>query len=82
MRAYPNINGYGFGLGVAVRRQTGIALSTWSRWKRGITEPTLESAERIFKHRGINLLCVTGGPGVARAAMQQALPRLRALLPP
>ncbi|MCR4415452.1 MAG: aldehyde dehydrogenase EutE [Thermoguttaceae bacterium] len=37
-----------------------------------ITEPTLESAERIFKHRGIALLCVTGGPGVARAAMQQA----------
>ena len=37
-----------------------------------ITEPTLESAERIFKHRGVNLLCVTGGPGVARAAMQQA----------
>ncbi len=25
LRAYPNINGYGFGLGVAVRRQTGIA---------------------------------------------------------
>ena len=37
-----------------------------------ITEPTLESAEAIFKHRDINLLCVTGGPGVARAAMQQA----------
>jgi CubicO group peptidase (beta-lactamase class C family) len=25
LRDYPNINGYGFGLGVAVRRQTGIA---------------------------------------------------------
>ena len=37
-----------------------------------ITEPTLESAETIFKHPGINLLCVTGGPGVARAAMKQA----------
>ena len=37
-----------------------------------ITEPTLETAEAIFKHRGINLLSVTGGPGVARAAMQQA----------
>ncbi len=37
-----------------------------------ITEPTLETADRIFKHRRINLLCVTGGPGVARAAMQQA----------
>ncbi len=37
-----------------------------------ITEPTLETAQRIFKHRDIALLCVTGGPGVARAAMQQA----------
>jgi len=37
-----------------------------------ITEPTLETAESIFKHRGVDLLSVTGGPGVARAAMQQA----------
>ncbi|HUT09972.1 MAG TPA: aldehyde dehydrogenase family protein [Thermoguttaceae bacterium] len=37
-----------------------------------ITEPTLETAEAIFKHRDIALLCVTGGPAVARAAMQQA----------
>ncbi len=33
-----------------------------------IVEPTLETADRIFKHRDVNLLCVTGGPGVARAA--------------
>jgi aldehyde dehydrogenase len=37
-----------------------------------IVEPTLETADRIFKHPDIALLCVTGGPGVARAAMQQA----------
>ncbi|NMC19398.1 MAG: aldehyde dehydrogenase EutE [Thermogutta sp.] len=37
-----------------------------------ITEPTLETANAIFKHRNIALLCVTGGPGLARAAMQQA----------
>ena len=37
-----------------------------------ITEPTLESAEIIFKHKDVNLISVTGGPGVARAAMQQA----------
>jgi aldehyde dehydrogenase len=37
-----------------------------------IVEPTLESAEAIFEHRDIALLCVTGGPGVARAAMQQS----------
>jgi aldehyde dehydrogenase len=34
-----------------------------------IEEPTLESAEAIFQHRGIRLLVVTGGPGVARAAL-------------
>ncbi len=34
-----------------------------------IAEPTIESAEAIFKHRGVKLLCVTGGPAVARAAM-------------
>ncbi|GAB6185204.1 aldehyde dehydrogenase family protein [Thermopirellula anaerolimosa] len=37
-----------------------------------ITEPTLETANAIFKHRNISLLCVTGGPGVAKAALQQA----------
>jgi acyl-CoA reductase-like NAD-dependent aldehyde dehydrogenase len=34
-----------------------------------IAEPTLESAAGIFGHRGINLICVTGGPMVARAAL-------------
>ena len=37
-----------------------------------ITEPTLETADALFKHRDVNLICVTGGPGVAKAAMQQA----------
>jgi aldehyde dehydrogenase len=36
-----------------------------------ITEPTLESANALFQHRGINLICVTGGPAVGRAAMRQ-----------
>jgi aldehyde dehydrogenase len=34
-----------------------------------IQPPTLRSAEEIFQHRGVNLLVVTGGPAVARAAM-------------
>jgi aldehyde dehydrogenase len=34
-----------------------------------IAEPTLETAEAIFKHRGVKLICVTGGPAVARAAL-------------
>ncbi len=34
-----------------------------------VEEPTLETAEEVFNHRGVKLLCVTGGPGVARAAL-------------
>jgi len=34
-----------------------------------IAPPTLETAEAIFKHRGISLLVATGGPSVARAAL-------------
>jgi len=37
-----------------------------------ITEPTLKTADAIFKHPDVALLSVTGGPGVARAAMQQS----------
>jgi aldehyde dehydrogenase len=35
-----------------------------------IGKPTLESAQAIFDHRTIRLLCVTGGPAVARAALK------------
>jgi aldehyde dehydrogenase len=35
-----------------------------------IAEPTIESADAIFNHRGVKLICVTGGPAVARAAMK------------
>ena len=34
-----------------------------------IAEPTLESANAIFAHRGVKMICVTGGPAVARAAL-------------
>ncbi len=37
-----------------------------------ITEPTLDTANQVFTHPGIALLSVTGGPGVAKAAMKQA----------
>ncbi len=36
-----------------------------------ITEPTLETADAIFTHRDVHMLCVTGGPAVARAALRQ-----------
>jgi len=34
-----------------------------------IAEPTLETAGAIFQHPDVALICVTGGPGVARAAL-------------
>ena len=37
-----------------------------------IPQPTLESADVIFKHPKINLLVVTGGEGVVKAAMAQS----------
>ncbi len=46
-----------------IRRELGIvnALAT-------VREPSIRSAEEIFKHPDIALLCVTGGPAVVRAA--------------
>jgi aldehyde dehydrogenase len=35
-----------------------------------IAQPTLESAQAIFDHREVRLLCVTGGPAVGRAALR------------
>ncbi|MFK8112630.1 MAG: aldehyde dehydrogenase family protein [Rubripirellula sp.] len=34
-----------------------------------IAEPTLESANALFKNRDVALICVTGGPAVGRAAL-------------
>lgn len=35
-----------------------------------VARPTIESATELMHHKGINLLVVTGGPGVVKAAMQ------------
>src|SRR5205823_12563433 len=35
-----------------------------------IENPTLESAQAIFDHRDVRMLCVTGGPAVGRAALR------------
>jgi aldehyde dehydrogenase len=35
-----------------------------------IQEPTLDSAQAIFDHRDVRLLCVTGGAALARAALR------------
>lgn len=34
-----------------------------------VAEPTLESADALFRHRDVALICVTGGPAVGRAAL-------------
>lgn len=46
-----------------IERELGVAhmLTT-------VAEPSIRSAEEIFHHPGIALLCVTGGPAVVRAA--------------
>jgi len=33
-----------------------------------VRAPSLRSAEEIFRHQGVDLLCVTGGPAVVKAA--------------
>ena len=48
----------------AIQREIGI-----DNLITAIDEPTLETAQAIFDHAGIRLLCVTGGPGLARAAL-------------
>jgi acyl-CoA reductase-like NAD-dependent aldehyde dehydrogenase len=35
-----------------------------------VAEPTIQSAQRLFEHPQIDLLVVTGGPGVVKAAMR------------
>ncbi len=58
------------------------AVEATQRWNRAIFErigidnlvciiekPTIESAAAIFEHPGVQMLCVTGGPVVARAAL-------------
>jgi aldehyde dehydrogenase len=47
----------------AIQKELGIADALTT-----VQEPSIRSAEEIFKHPGIALLCVTGGPAVVRAA--------------
>jgi aldehyde dehydrogenase len=46
-----------------IRKELGIANALAT-----VREPSIRSAEEIFKHPDIALLCVTGGPAVVRAA--------------
>src|SRR5437773_2316447 len=49
----------------AIQRETGI-----ENLVTIIEQPTLESFKAICLHEAVRLLCVTGGPGVVKAAMQ------------
>lgn len=46
-----------------IEREVGVANSITT-----VKDPSIRTAEEIFKHPGIALLCVTGGPAVVRAA--------------
>jgi aldehyde dehydrogenase len=48
-----------------IERQLGIANVITT-----VREPSLRAAEELFKHPDVALLCVTGGPGVVKAAMK------------
>jgi len=48
-----------------IERETGVANAITT-----VAEPSIASAEALFAHPGIALLCVTGGPAVVKAAMQ------------
>src|SRR5215831_4320482 len=49
----------------AIERELGI-----SNVVTIVEQPTLESFKAICNHEAVRLLCVTGGPGVVKAAMQ------------
>jgi len=49
----------------AIHRETGIENIACI-----VEKPSLESFDAMCKHEAVRLLCVTGGPGVVKAAMQ------------
>ena len=48
-----------------IRRSVGVANVITT-----VSQPSLRSAEELFRHPGVALLCVTGGPAVVKAAMK------------
>jgi aldehyde dehydrogenase len=48
-----------------IQRATGIANALTT-----MAEPSIEAAGQVFHHPDVALLCVTGGPGVVKAAME------------
>ncbi len=64
----------------AAARIAAHALQMWNREIERVTglvnaittvaEPSIAAVEELFRHPGVALLCVTGGPAVVKAAMQ------------
>ena len=54
---------------VGVFNQAIVAAGGPANLITAVENPTIESANQLFNHPGINILLVTGGPGVASAAM-------------
>jgi aldehyde dehydrogenase len=48
-----------------IEKETGVASALTT-----VAEPSIASAEAVFRHPDVALLCVTGGPMVVKAAMQ------------
>jgi len=48
-----------------IERKTGLA-----NLMTTVEEPSIQTAEELFVHPDVSLLCVTGGPAVVRAAMK------------
>jgi aldehyde dehydrogenase len=48
-----------------IERASGVANALTT-----VAEPSIEAASQLFRHPDVALLCVTGGPGVVRAAME------------
>lgn len=48
-----------------IERATGLANVITT-----VAEPNIETADQIFNHPGVALICVTGGPAVVKAAMK------------
>jgi aldehyde dehydrogenase len=50
---------------LAIEREVGVANMITT-----MADPTIKSAEELFHHPGVALLCVTGGPFVVKAALK------------
>ncbi len=63
-----NVSGYG----VQLINRAIVAAGGPVNLVTAVRKPTMETGKILFHHPSINLLAITGGPGVVKAAMQSA----------